>query len=364
MSIKNSGFKMDRKKICKYIKDTSRYIWSKIEDSKAVDVKIQEETVTETILINIAKDLYPYTKIKTFHKNEEGINGADWEWYIRIKEGEDTEGLWLGMIVQAKILNDNAKNPSYDSLWKIDDKTKKYQFEKLLNTAYEKELLPIYCFYNHLDNSEILDEYILGNLEKLKLHKLKSQKKEEFDVHVGGEEKKVIVISKPDYEQVGKDIIENGAIDFDNELLGWTYTSAFNLYKLDRESQKAKAFGASGAIKNIPIHNLICKNEINQFIKAVNEDWKQVLIDFHRNMSGNGLELKDADPNNPREFKLRKTSELPQYVQDMINEKDIDVTKYNGVSHVFLLSLDGLPIINNIAPHYASSQYISNQEGQ
>lgn len=64
------------------------------------------------------------------------------------------------------------------------------------------------------------------------------------------------------------------------------------------------------------------------------------MSDFHLNMSGNGLELKDADLNNPLEFKLRKTSELPPYVQDMINQKDIDVTKYDEISHVFLLSLD------------------------
>jgi hypothetical protein len=111
---------------------------------------LQEETITETLLLRLAQDLTPKgLKVKLFTRIEEGGvtrkdgtvekvgNGADWEWFI------DLPDCMVGFRVQAKRLSQFPIKDGYYSGIKVGGS----QIDDLINLAGKSN--PVYVFYNH-----------------------------------------------------------------------------------------------------------------------------------------------------------------------------------------------------------------------
>jgi hypothetical protein len=100
-----------------------------------------EETLTDLNLLEL-KDRNPFEiYCRSFTKREEGLNGADWEWWLTNQDRTS----WLGFRIQAKVLNLNA-----DEFTHLHYKRGiAYQATRLKNAALRGGLVPLYCFYLH-----------------------------------------------------------------------------------------------------------------------------------------------------------------------------------------------------------------------
>ena len=113
--------------------------WSWVEQGHAFKqgLTLQEETITEMLLLRIAKD---HTKhgvdVKMFNKTEESKNGADWEWIIKTPSCE------LGFRVQAKRLYHGGKKLDYGGLNVGSN-------QKNLLIKRTNGCIPLFVFYNH-----------------------------------------------------------------------------------------------------------------------------------------------------------------------------------------------------------------------
>jgi hypothetical protein len=102
-----------------------------------------EETFTDINILEL-KDRHPaeiYSK--TFSKHREGVNGADWEWWLT----NSSRSSWLGLRVQAKVLH--LATDSFPHLHYKSGTPKTYQLSKLKSEAARDGLFPMYCFYTH-----------------------------------------------------------------------------------------------------------------------------------------------------------------------------------------------------------------------
>lgn len=123
---------------------------------------VKEETLTDWILyqasLNSQKIFY-----KAFKRNEEALNGADWEWWILTDSCYQSYAYRL--LIQAKKLNhcDNYSAITYGN-------RNGMQIDLLLNSALERQAYPLYAYYTcarpnineQIDNFENIDESIIG----------------------------------------------------------------------------------------------------------------------------------------------------------------------------------------------------------
>lgn len=152
--------------IPKKFEDISRRIWGDIDLSNRYGILYGEETITDSILLDLAKQNYFNIRILQTPKPLEAIQGTDWEWYV----GSYTYG-WIRYAIQAKKLN--PKLNSYNSLnHKVglapnDD----YQINLLRTFASTNGDVPLYNFYNyfpratetaHWQCSKAFDRELLG----------------------------------------------------------------------------------------------------------------------------------------------------------------------------------------------------------
>ena len=137
-----------------YLRDVAAWIWHEQGEARHHGLKLQEETITEILLLRMARECgHMGLNIKMFNRIEEGGsaatgavgNGADWEWYV------DTPLCHVGFRVQAKVLSSGLtpvrralSNGKYEGLH--DDRL---QTDDLCKDAAKAKLNPIYIFYNH-----------------------------------------------------------------------------------------------------------------------------------------------------------------------------------------------------------------------
>lgn len=124
--------------------DITRRIWSDINLSNKYGTLYGEETITDSILLELVKQNYVNIKILQTPKVLEAIKGTDWEWYV----GSHTYG-WIRYAIQAKKLN--PKTNSYGSLnHKVRQSSNvNYQINLLRTFADANGAVPLYNFYNH-----------------------------------------------------------------------------------------------------------------------------------------------------------------------------------------------------------------------
>ena len=134
----------------------AHWIWERRETAKEAGFPFSEETITETILLDLATAHPAEIQIYPLNKYQEGRLGADWEWCIY----DANQFRFLRMLVQAKVLDNPEREYAH-----IDRKignTGVRQIDRLLETARKRGIPALYAFYNHVSD---LDRLPLGNCE-------------------------------------------------------------------------------------------------------------------------------------------------------------------------------------------------------
>ncbi|WP_374113362.1 DUF6615 family protein [Frankia sp. AgB1.8] len=121
------------------------WVHQRIGDGIRIGISQSEETVTESILLDIALQV-PNIQVKTFTRKQEAATGADWEWWW---EGER---YWFGMLVQAKRLHHNTSGQPWYEFWHA-TRESRYgpwvkQVDQLLEASRQCGLPAIYVLYN------------------------------------------------------------------------------------------------------------------------------------------------------------------------------------------------------------------------
>lgn len=126
----------------------SRMVWARRDAAKTSGLSFNEETITETILLDL-KTSYPgHVQIIAFNKAQEAATGADWLWSFVSADGSKS----LTMLVQAKRLED-AEQIYGGIARKIGKRSPPVrQIDQLLATARRQHVPAIYAFYNHVAN--------------------------------------------------------------------------------------------------------------------------------------------------------------------------------------------------------------------
>lgn len=136
-----------------YLRDVASWVWHEQGAARHHGLKLQEETITETLLLRMARECQHLgLRVRMFNRIEEGGrkkttrigNGADWEWYVT------TDYCRVGFRVQAKVLSSELTKKGALSIGKykglLDDRK---QTSALIKDAAASKCNPIYVFYNH-----------------------------------------------------------------------------------------------------------------------------------------------------------------------------------------------------------------------
>lgn len=124
----------------------ARISWKRRGSAKRNRVFFSEESVTETIILDLIENYPGYASVVPFHKNQEGETGADWAWAFENVNGTAV----LPMLVQAKAL-DFSDHEYPEIKRKIGTSTTR-QIDRLIQVSELYGWPPVYTFYNHLDD--------------------------------------------------------------------------------------------------------------------------------------------------------------------------------------------------------------------
>jgi hypothetical protein len=118
-----------------------------------------EETITDTVLLDLATPNPSEIKIFPFNKRREGETGADWEWCFY----DRSTSMFQPMLVQAKLLDD--KDVEYSHIDRAIGSTGVRQIDRLISTAHRRRIPAIYAFYNHLNDPSRIPAQVCGSFD-------------------------------------------------------------------------------------------------------------------------------------------------------------------------------------------------------
>lgn len=128
--------------------ELSRNIWADLPTAKRCKIAYGEETITDVMLLELARQNYFSLSIIQTPKKKELLLGTDWEWYI----GSDDFG-WIRYIIQAKKLSQidfTYKSLAYPIVHP--DPNILFQHQALRQYAKDTNAIPLYNFYNFYNN--------------------------------------------------------------------------------------------------------------------------------------------------------------------------------------------------------------------
>lgn len=132
--------------LCETFRSIAFNTYERLMAAKSIDYQPLEETFTDNIMLDLKLKHPVEIFTRPFNKRVEGVNGADWEWWLT-NAAEDN---WLGLRVQAKILN--FKPNEYSHLHhKVGKAKKAYQLANLKRESAKAGMVPLYCFYSYGD---------------------------------------------------------------------------------------------------------------------------------------------------------------------------------------------------------------------
>lgn len=125
----------------------AHWVWERRETAKRIKFPFSEETVTETVLLDIATANPLEIQVVPLNKRREGVIGADWEWLFFSRDRKK----FLRTLVQAKVLDDS--DSQYAHIDRSIGNTGVLQIDRLLRVAGERGIPALYAFYNHLTDA-------------------------------------------------------------------------------------------------------------------------------------------------------------------------------------------------------------------
>ncbi|RZJ89248.1 MAG: hypothetical protein EOO20_11480 [Chryseobacterium sp.] len=133
--------------ICETFRLLAAKTWRNIAIGRSVGHQLLEETLTDINLLHL-KFHHPEILTVNFNKIVEGSNGADWEWWFY-----DVSGNWIGLRVQAKILD--FKKEQFNQLYYKKDRSTPAQCDLLIVNAMADPVnpcIPLYVLYLQSDH--------------------------------------------------------------------------------------------------------------------------------------------------------------------------------------------------------------------
>jgi len=143
--------------LCETFRSLAFSTHAQLAKARRVGHQPLEETFTDINILEL-KDRHPadiYSK--TFSKRKEGVNGADWEWWIT----NGSRSSWLGLRVQAKVLH--LATGTFPHLHYKSGSPATYQLSRLSAEAARDGLIPLYCFYTHGAFQRKAPRYLCGS---------------------------------------------------------------------------------------------------------------------------------------------------------------------------------------------------------
>lgn len=129
------------------LRDKAAWVHDRLKLADSLSVPMGEETITETLLLDLRLALGGYLEVEPFTKYQESRRtGADWEWWFCDGVGQRM----YGMRVQAKKLKVKSGTPYYDFAYKPKLSTKR-QVDRLISAADSDGLPAVYAMYNGPD---------------------------------------------------------------------------------------------------------------------------------------------------------------------------------------------------------------------
>lgn len=138
-----------RVKIGIALRKKAGWVLERLTLSNQLGTPFAEETITETLLLDLRDELGSLLTVESFSKYVEGTEtGADWEWWFCDGIGSPL----YGMRVQAKKLKSQRGRPFYDLGYKGQNSPKR-QVDLLCEAAAAgtRPLTPVYVLYNGPD---------------------------------------------------------------------------------------------------------------------------------------------------------------------------------------------------------------------
>ena len=148
--LKSTTEKMNRStKALKLFEILADSVWWWLGEARRLNLPFSEDTITDLTAFEITRHLSNIVTVGRISKREERRKGFDWMWVIQRPAGR--EDLYF---VQAKKMKlTQRKTYSYGNLRYRGRKGCKYQIDALEDCAHEKGAIPLYCFYNNVDES-------------------------------------------------------------------------------------------------------------------------------------------------------------------------------------------------------------------
>jgi hypothetical protein len=125
----------------------AHWVWERRETAKHQNFAFSEETITETILLDLATLHSNEIRVLPFNKPQEAKTGADWEWCFYNRRGNS----FVQMLIQAKVLDDSDKD--YAHIDRFIGNSRVRQIDRLLATARRRNVPAMYVFYNHVTDT-------------------------------------------------------------------------------------------------------------------------------------------------------------------------------------------------------------------
>jgi len=129
----------------------STWAWNNLREARKLDFQIGEESLTDFIILNLKRWGSGKIAVKNFTRHAESLNGADWEWWFTGPSGK-----WLGMRVQAKVLN--LASEKYEHLHHKNRHGS--QVDLLISDAKKKRLVPLYCMFTNWDTKKYKPSWV------------------------------------------------------------------------------------------------------------------------------------------------------------------------------------------------------------
>lgn len=125
----------------------AHWVWERRETAKLAGMPFGEETITDTVLLDLATQHPQELKVFPLNKKQEGKMGADWEWCFYDRR----TSRFQRMLVQAKLLDD--RDFGYSHIDRFIGSTGVRQIDRLLETSKRRNTPAVYVFYNHLKDA-------------------------------------------------------------------------------------------------------------------------------------------------------------------------------------------------------------------
>lgn len=127
----------------------ARTTWERRSSIRRHNLFFSEETITETILLDLVDTFPGSVVVVPFKKADEGKVGADWAWTFLSARADYN----VPMLVQAKVLD--SRDVEYPEIKRMIGKKRVVrQIDRLIQSATKLGWPALYAFYNHVSDAD------------------------------------------------------------------------------------------------------------------------------------------------------------------------------------------------------------------